>query len=158
MTVLRVNPTEEYAAPRRGNTFADPARRGAWAYPASGQVQNWTRGMENSRGRRRGVIDEKRSSLPVFSAEGIRWDVLVIALSLVLLLFVCILAADVEAVFAGGDRIGRLSAGIESLEGSNSMLRQELSAALNHPVLRNKAADTETLNERIVVLSPAPQE
>ena len=158
MTVLRVNPTEEYAAPRRGNTFADSGRRGAWPQPSSGQVQSWTRGMEISSGRRRGVIDEKRTSLPAFSAEGIRWDVLVVALSLVLVLFVSILAADVGELFAGGERIGRLSDGIRSLEGSNSILRAELSVALNHPVLRSKAEGAETVNETIVVLSPAPQE
>ena len=116
MTVLRMNPTEEYAAPRRGNTFADSGRRGAWSYPASGQVQNWARGMELSSGRRRGVINEKKSSLPAFSSEGIRWDVLTVALALVLLLLTGILAADVGALFAGGDRIGKLSDRIESLE------------------------------------------
>lgn len=158
MTVLRMNPTEEYAAPRRGNTFADSGRRGAWSYPASGQVQNWARGMELSSGRRRGVINEKKSSLPAFSSEGIRWDVLTVALALVLLLLTGILAADVGALFAGGDRIGKLSDRIESLEGSNSILRAELSAALNHPVLRNKAESAEPLNETLVVLSPAPEQ
>ena len=158
MSVLRVNPTEEYAAPRRGNTFADSGRRGARPQPASGQVQNWARGMEISSGRRHGVIDEKRSSLPAFSAEGIRWDVLVVALSLVLVLFIGILAADVSELFAGGERIGRLSDGIRSLEGSNSMLRAELSVALNHPVLRSRAGDAETAGETVVILSPAPQE
>ena len=114
--------------------------------------------MEISSGRRRGVIDKKDASLPAFSSEGIRWDVLVIALSLALLLFVCILAADVEAVFAGGDRIGKLSEGIESLEGTNSILRQELSVALNHPVLRSKAESETVLNERVIILSPSPEE
>ena len=114
--------------------------------------------MEISCGRQRGVIAEKRSSLPAFSAKGIRWDVLTVALSLILLLFVCILAADVEALFAGGNRIGKLSAGIRSLEGSNSILREELSVALNHPVLRNKSESGEPLNETVVVLSPAPAE
>ena len=114
--------------------------------------------MEISSGRRHGVIDKKRSSLPVFSPDGVRWDVLVIALALALLLFVCILAADVGAIFAGGDRIGKLSAGIESLEGTNSILRQELSVALNHPVLRSKAESETELNERVVILSPSPEQ
>ena len=158
MTVLRVNPTEEYAAPRRGYGFAGYSRQGAQSVPASRQVQSWTRGMEAAASGWRNVIDEKRQSLPRFSAEGIRWDVLVVALSLVLVLFVSILAADVGELFAGGERIGRLSDGIRSLEGSNSILRAELSVALNHPVLRSKAEGAETVNETIVVLSPAPQE
>ena len=156
MTVLRGNTTEEYAVPRRGNTFADSGRQSAWSVPVSGQVQNWTRGMENSSGRQHGVIDEKRPSLPAFSAEGIRWDVLTVVLALVLLLFFCVLAADVEALHAGGERIGKLSDGIRSLEGSNSILREELSVALNHPVLRNMAESAEPVNETVVVLSPTP--
>ena len=157
MTVLRVNPTEEYAAPRRGYGFAGYSRQGAQSVPASRQVQSWTRGREASGAGRRNVIDEKRQSLPRFSAEGIRWDVLTVALALALLLFVSVLVADVGAIFAGGDRIGRLSAGIESLEGANQVLRQELSAALNHPVLRGKA-EGETLNEQLVILPLAPEE
>ena len=152
-----MNSTEEYVAPRRGNTFVDFSRRGVRSVPASRQVQNWTRGMEISYARQHEVIAEKKSSLPVFSAKGIRWDVLTVALSLVLLLFIGILIADVGALYAGGERIGKLSAGIASLEGSNSILREELSTALNHPVLRNKDSGVE-LNETVVVLSPAPAE
>ena len=157
MTVLRTNPAKEYTAPGWGYPFAGSGLQGSRVVPASRQVQNWTRGMEISTGRQRSVINEKQNTLPAFSAKGIRWDVLTVALSLILLLFVCILAADIGALFSGGGRIDRLSAGIESLEGTNAILRQELSAAMNHPVLRNMAGSSEPLNERVVVLSPAPE-
>ena len=151
-----MNSSDEYTAPRREIPFADSGRWGAPPVSVSRQVQSWTRGLENASGRQHKVIDEKRPSLPALSAEGIRRDVLAITLALILLVFTGILAADMSALFAGGERIGKLSAGIESLEGSNSLLREELSAALNHPVLRNKAAGTETVNETVVVLSPVP--
>ena len=94
----------------------------------------------------------------MFSAEGIRWDVLIVALTLVLALFLAILAADVDALFAHGGRIGELNAGIASLETNNSSLREALSGAhsLAGSYRISKAEDGES--ERIVVLSPAPIE
>lgn len=94
----------------------------------------------------------------MFSAEGIRWDVLAIALTLVLALFITVLAADVDALFAHGGRIGELNAGIASLETNNSSLREALSGAhsLAGSYRISKAEDGES--ERIVVLSPAPVE
>ena len=71
----------------------------------------------------------------MFSAEGIRWDVLAIALTLVLALFITVLAADVDALFAHGGRIGELNAGIASLETNNSSLREALSGYVRFPVL-----------------------
>ena len=104
------------------------------------------------------MIAEKTQPLPMFSAEGIRWDVLAIALTLVLALFITVLAADVDALFAHGGRIGELNAGIASLETNNSSLREALAGAhsLAGSYRISKAEDGEP--ERIVVLSPAPIE
>ena len=125
---------------------------------ASRQVQNWTRGLEIQTARQREVIAEKRTSLPILSRGGIRWDVLVITLTLLALLFTGILFADLEALYAGGNRIGKLSAGIESLEGSNTLLREQLSIALNHPVLRNQSAAADTEKNLRVIRSTVPEE
>ena len=148
--------SDEHALPRRRNAFFSP--RGSFPVPVSPQTQSWTRSLEINAGRRRDVIAEKRKPMPPFSSEGIRWDVLIVALTLVLALFLAILAADVDALFAHGGRIGELNAGIASLETNNSSLREALSGAhsLAGSYRISKAEDGEP--ERIVVLSPAPIE
>ena len=114
--------------------------------------------MQFQAGNRRGVINRKTSSLPAFSMKGIRLDVLAVILSLLLLLTAGILFADVEAIRAGGDRIGKLSAGIVSLEGSNAVLQDEIALALSHPVLpgMNKPADAEETGETVILISAVP--
>lgn len=111
----------------------------------------------NSTGRRE-VITERKTALPLFSAKGIRWDALMVTLLLILLLFTGILLADMQALHAGGSRIGKLSAGITSLEDSNSQLRQELSLAMNHSALLSRAESINPVNETVIVLSAAPEE
>ena len=113
--------------------------------------------MESHAGRERGVIDEQKAVLPVFSAKGVRWDVLVVTVTLLVLVFAGVLFADLEALYSGGDRIGKLSAGIESLESSNSLLREQLSIALNHPVLRNQAAEAGAEGNVLVIRSTIPE-
>ena len=105
---------------------------------------------------KRCVIAEKKHPLPAFSSEGIRLDVLVITLALALLLFVCVLSADLEAVVRGGKQIGKLNAGIAMLEADNSYLREQISRTASQSFPVRKAADEEP--ERIVILSPAPME
>ena len=156
MTVLRMNSSDGYAAPRQDHSV--PVRNRQAVRPASYQMQDWTRGMEYSSGSRHSVIARKASVLPVFSAEGIRWDALVIIFTLLLLLFAGILFSDLEALHAGGERIGKLSAGIESLEGSNAMLQEELTLVMRHPVLvrMNETAGSEEETESVITLSAAP--
>ena len=150
MTVLRVNTTDEHVFPRQRN--ASPASGGRGYCPAA---QGWARGLERRSARQRDVIPEKRRPLPAFSREGIRRDFLTVALSLILILFLCILATDLSAMFTGGTRIGRLSVGISSLEESNSLLRQELSRAESR-AFSARRSDAEP--GRTVILSPAPEE
>lgn len=149
MTVLHVNATDKHISSRRRSASAVPGRRAVYYIPRR-QVQDWTRGLENHTGRRRSVIAEKRIGLPAFSAESLLRGVL----AAVLILLVIILLADLAAVHAGGSRIGRLSAGISSLEESNSLLRQEISRTGGGALARLQA-DEEP--ERVVVLSPAPE-
>ena len=125
---------------------------------ASPQVQSWARGLEIHTGRQRRVISEQRTTLPLFSARGVRWDVLIVALTLIALLFLGILCADLGALFSGGDRIGKLSDGIASLESSNSLLREQLSLAMLHPVLLSKAESMNPdLSELPVILATIPE-
>ena len=158
MTVLRVNSSDRYASPRPGGVFADPRRQNPWSVPAACQVQDWTRGLEISSSQRREVIAEKRVALPIISTKGIRWDVLLAVLMLVLFLFLGILLADMQAISAGGVRIGQLSAGIESLESSNTALRQELSFAMNRPVIRSSFGEANTEPPLYVIQSFIPEE
>ena len=156
MTVLRVNTTDIHAGPRPQNGYAGVRGRGGFADPASPQIQSWARGMEIRSVKQRHVIAEKKHPLPVFSTEGIRWDVLIIAFSLILLLFAGILVSDVSALYAGRSRISRLSTGIASLEQSNILLREELSREKAARTFIRKAGNEEP--ERVVILSPAPEE
>ena len=158
MTVLRMNSSDRYASSRPGGAFADPRRQNPWAIPAARQVQDWTRGLEINTSRRHEVIAEKRIALPVFSAKGIRWDALLTALMLLLLLFLGVLLADMQAISAGGARIGKLSAGIEALETSNTQLRQELSFAMNRPAVRSRADDTSGKAPLYIIQSVIPEE
>ena len=150
MTVLRVNATDEHVFPRQRSASAAFGGRGYC--PAA---QGWARNMEHRCARRREVIPEKRRPLPPLSSEGIRRDVIIVILSLLLVLFLCVITADISAVLSGSSRIGRLSVGISSLEENNSLLRQELSRAGNN-VYTSRLSGTEP--KRIVVLSPVPEE
>ena len=78
-------------------------------------------------------------------------------LLLLLLFFAGILLADVEALSAGGVRIGRLSAGIESLENRNSLLREELYSSSNYSLLRSSAEGPIT-ESRLLTIQTAPSE
>ena len=114
--------------------------------------------MEVSTTGRREVIAERRTALPVFSARGIRWDVLMTALLLLFLLFAGILLSDMGALYAGGERIGRLSNGITSLEDTNSQLRQKLSLAVNYPAQRSTTESITEINETVIIQSAFPGE
>lgn len=157
MTVLRMNTTENSAYPRCPHPFGIPGQRGGLVVPVSPQTRTWTRETRN-RGKRRSVIAEKTQPLPMFSSEGIRWDVLAVALTLIVALLLAILVSDVDALNAHGSRIGELNAGIASLEINNSSLREAISGAqyLAGTYRLSKAEDGEP--ERVVVLSPAPIE
>lgn len=148
-----MDPYREYSVPRQRGAFASRRRQA----PVSRQVQDWTRNVQPRSGDRRSVIDRKAPKLPAFSREGIRWDVLVVVLSLLLALFAGILFADLDAICSGGNRIGKLSAGIVSLEGSNTMLRQELAIVMSHPVLAGKSGQTEIIEETVVTITAASQ-
>lgn len=150
MTVLRVNATDEHVFLRQRN--ASPAFGGRGYCPAA---QGWARSLERRSARRHEVIPEKRRPLPPFSREGIRQDVIIVTLSLLLVLFLCVITADISAVLSGSRQVGRLSVGISSLEENNSLLRQELSRAGSSAfTVRLSGAEP----ERIVVLSPVPEE
>lgn len=143
MSVLRMHPADEYAV---------SGRRINPEVPQSPQTLSWANGGRGRNAGRHDVIAEKKQPLPALSAEGIRWDVLAVTLTLVVAVLLFILISDVSALFAGNDRIGRLSAGIASLESSNSILREEISWAR-----ADLSADRKNGEPVLtVVLSPAP--
>ena len=97
--------------------------------------------------------------MPVFSARGVRQDVLAVVVAALLAVFLIVLVADVNALHGSDKQIVRLNSTIESLESGNALLRDQLSTALRHPVLvRAALEDGEPLNEQVVFLSPAPEQ
>ena len=149
MTVLRMPAYPEYTTPRKGSAFR--ARRQGAQFR---QVQDWTRSIP-ARPARRAVIAERNPVTPSFSARSNRQDALTAVLVLLLVLFLVVIIADVSALCAGGERIGRLSSGIASLEQSNNLLREEIARAQSEPFIFQRADNGEP--ERVVILSPAPQ-
>ena len=143
---------DQYILPGRQYPFSAGGRQ----YAASRQVQYWTRNMQPRSGSRRDVISRRPSFLPAFSSKGVRWDALVVIVSLLLVLLTGILLSDIGAIRAGGDRIGYLSAGIVSLEGSNNMLQSELSMAMRHPVLQRRNELSEAGEDTVITISAAP--
>ena len=123
-----MNSIQGYALPQQEGMFSVPGRQLHSPYP-SGQVQDWTRGL-NSASQKRSVVTETVHALPVFSSRGIRWDVLMVTLVLLLVLFFGVLLSDVHALNAGGQRIGQLSEGIASLEDNNALLQAQLETSL----------------------------
>ena len=128
-----MNSTQRYALPQQEGMFSVPGRQPHSPYP-SGQVQDWTRGL-NSASQKRSVVTETVHALPVFSSRGIRWDVLMVTLVLLLVLFFGVLLSDVHALNAGGQRIGQLSEGIASLEDNNALLQAQLDTSLRNVAL-----------------------
>ena len=128
-------------------------------FPASPQVQSWARGLEVASGRQRSVIAGTRAPMPVLSARGIRQDALTVVMAVLLAVFLIVLIADVNALHSNDTQIVLLNSTIESLESGNALLRDQLSTALRHPVLvRAAAEDGEPTDERVVFLSPAPEQ
>ena len=97
--------------------------------------------------------------MPVFSARGVRQDVLAVVVAALLAVFLIVLVADVNALHGSDKQIVRLNSTIESLESGNEVLRNRLSTALRHPVLvRAALEDGEPIDEQVVFLSPAPEQ
>ncbi|MBR5960034.1 MAG: hypothetical protein IKZ98_03500 [Clostridia bacterium] len=134
MAVRRMNTIQGYTLPQREGMFPVPGQQQAFSPYSSRQVQDWTRGL-NSGSRNRSVVTETVRTLPVFSSDGIRWDVLLVTLALLLMLFFSVLLSDVQALNAGGQRIGQLSEGIASLEDNNALLQAELDVSLRNVAL-----------------------
>lgn len=73
---------------------------------------------------------------------------------LALVLFFIILLFDLLTLYSGGANIGELSARIESLNSSNTLLQEDLNLAMSHPVLKSvNAQDGE--EETIITLTAA---
>ena len=114
--------------------------------------------MELRAVQRNEVIPEKRRPLPPFSREGIRRDVIVVTLSLLLVLFLCVLAVDINAVLAGNQRIGRLSVGISSLEENNGLLRKQITRAESTAFSTRQSGSEDPGRTVLLSLSFVPEE
>ncbi len=132
MAVRRMNTIQGYALPQQEGLFPVPGRQPSGNPYASLQVQDWTKGLDYESRKYNSVVTETARTLPVFSSRGIRRDVLLITLTLVLVLFFSVLFSDLAALNAGGQRIGQLSAGITTLENHNALLQEQLSLSLRN--------------------------
>ncbi|MCR5566025.1 MAG: hypothetical protein K6F61_04175 [Clostridiales bacterium] len=153
MTVLRVNAINEHVFPRQRN--ASQAFSGRGYYPAA---RGWSRDPEFRGARRHDVIMEKRRPLPPFSREGIRRDVIIVTLSLLLVLFLCVLTADINAVLSGNSRVGRLSVGISSLEEHNGLLRRQITRAESMAFTTPQSGSEDPGRTVLLALSFVPEE
>lgn len=127
-----MNTIQGYALPQQEGLFPVPGRQPSGNSYASLQVQDWTKGLDYESRKYNSVVTETARTLPVFSSRGIRRDVLLITLTLVLVLFFSVLFSDLAALNAGGQRIGQLSAGITTLENHNALLQEQLSLSLRN--------------------------
>ena len=76
-----------------------------------------------------------------------------LAVLLSLILFLVILFLDIGSLCSGGANISKLSARIESLNSSNSLLQEDLTLAMSHPVLQRANADE--AEETVITLTAA---
>ena len=114
MAVRRMNSIQGYALPQQEGLFSVPGRQQLYSPYSSRQVQDWTRGLNAG------------------------------TLALVMILFFGVLFSDLQALNAGGQRIGQLSEGIASLEDNNALLQAQLETSLLN-VARSATVSTLTL-------------
>lgn len=138
-----MNSIQGFAFPQQEGLFPVPGRQQLHSPNPSWQVQDWTRGLDSG-SRNRSVVTDPVHALPVFSSRGIRWDVLLVMLTLVVILFFGVLFSDLQALNAGGQRIGQLSEGIAYLENNNAQLQEQLNVSLRN-VTRSATVSTLTL-------------
>lgn len=75
----------------------------------------------------RGVVQENKGKLQMISREGIRADLVLVALVLAVIIFSAVLFSDLASISSGSDSIGELQRTIGSLEDTNSRLRTQVS-------------------------------
>ena len=119
---------------------------------AYSQVRNWAGRTDSGAGCYRDVITD----VTAVRKKGIRRSMPAIILALTLILFISILLSDLCSVNAASAQARALSSSIASLESSNNLLRNELSIALNHPVLRNQADLAEPEITTLIRLTAGP--
>lgn len=73
------------------------------------------------------VVNENRGKLQMISREGIRADIVLVALILALAIFAAVLFSDLASISSGSRNIGQLQHTIGSLEDTNSRLRTQVS-------------------------------
>lgn len=98
-------------------------------------------------------VQGRTGRLPVISSGSLSHDILKLAALLLLILFVILLLADLGVLYSGRTTIGKLSARIETLSSSNALLQEDLTLAMNHPVLRSANMDNE--EETVIMLTAA---
>ena len=150
-----MNSIQGYALPQQEGLFSVPGRQQFPSPCSSRQVQDWTRGL-NSGSRNRSVVTETVHALPVFSSRGIRRDVLLVTLALVMVLLFGILFSDLQALSAGRQRIGQLSEGIACLEDNNALLQAQLDVSQRNIAL-SATVNTLTLPGNNGVLTGSAQ-
>ena len=146
MTVFQINSSDAYKS-----CLPDPFFRGSGrqdSFFSYHQAQNRTGKLSTGTGRQRAVITEatrknRRRTLPA------------LLLAALMVLMLSILVCDLSMVCTAGAHAGELAASVASLENSNALLKNELSAALNHPVLRRQA-EAQAEYGTLVTLSAGP--
>ena len=119
---------------------------------AFSQAQNWRGRTDSGAGYYRDVITD----VTVTRKGSLRRAAPAILLAVALVLFLSILTSDLCSINAASAQTQALSSSIASLENSNNLLRNELSIALNHPVLRNQTDLAEPEITTLIRLTAGP--
>lgn len=147
--MFRINSSDAYKSCRPDPFFRGSGRQDPFF--SYHQVQNWSGKLNTGTGRQHAVIAERAGAARKKRSR----ELPVLLLAALMILLLSILVSDLCMVCTAGAQAGELAASVASLESSNMLLKNELSAALNHPVLRRQA-EAQAEYGTLITLSAGP--
>ena len=94
--------------------------------PAYRQTQDWTESLGLSASNRLPVVEERPVRVPLISGDGIRWNAAVAVLTVVGVILLALVLADLSGLGITGQSIVRLNNKIAAVENRNETLAREL--------------------------------
>ena len=128
--------------------------------PGVRQTQDWTGGMALSPSGRIPVIEDRRPSVRMVSADGIRRNTAVTVLAAAAVILVLILLADLAGMGNTGRMITKLNGRIQAIESKNADLKTELEMSTDSATVCTGAVrmDLISSNGARTIRLTAPQE
>ena len=113
-------------------------------------TQDWTKGMQMSPSGRFQVIEEAKPKAKIVSADGVRWDVAVIAIIAVIVLCAGILLADLAHVGTGTRTISRLETQVAGITEDNAEILREMQMNASDPKVCTEAVKLNLISSSAV--------